>query len=125
MADVPSHIGKAISVKGSVHADEPIAIAGTVAGDVYAGEHGVTIEAQGHVDGTITAREIVVHGRVTGRLVATDVVRLKAEANVTADVASPRAAIDDGAQYRGRVEPARAEAAARVAAYRKGSGSAG
>jgi cytoskeletal protein CcmA (bactofilin family) len=121
MADVPSHIGSAITIKGTVHTGEPLAIAGTISGDVFAGEHGVLVEANGRVDGTITGREIVIHGTVSGRLVATDIVRLKADSSVAADVASPRAAIDEGATYCGRVEPARAEAAARVAAYRQGS----
>jgi cytoskeletal protein CcmA (bactofilin family) len=118
---VQSSIGKAITVKGSVHADEPIAISGTIVGDVYAGENGVTVEPNGHVDGTITARHIVVRGRVSGRLVATDLVRLEGASIVEADIASPRAAIEEGATYHGRIDPARADAAARVAAYRQGS----
>lgn len=116
-----SSIGKAITVKGTVHADEPISISGTIAGDVFAGENGVTIEREGHVEGTITARHIVVRGTVNGRLVATDLVRLEAASTVEADIASPKAAIEDGATFKGRVDPARAEAAARVAAYRQGS----
>jgi cytoskeletal protein CcmA (bactofilin family) len=118
---VASTIGKAIRIKGTVHADEPIAIGGTITGDIFAGENGVTVEAQGTVDGTITARHILVRGTVHGRLVATDLVRLDATSNVAADIASPKAAIEEGAVYNGRVEPARAEAAARVAAYRQGS----
>jgi cytoskeletal protein CcmA (bactofilin family) len=121
MTDVQSSIGRAITVKGSVHADEPIAIGGTITGDVFAGDNGVTIEPDGHVAGTITARHIVVRGAVHGRLVAKDLVRLEATSTVEADIASPGVAIEDGATYKGRVEPARAEAAARVAAYRQGS----
>lgn len=116
-----SSIGKAITVKGTVHADEPIAISGTIAGDVFAGENGVTIEAGGHVEGTITARHILVRGTARGRLVATDLVRLDAASTVAADVAAPKVAIEDGATYNGRIDPARADAAARVAAYRQGS----
>ncbi len=116
-----SSIGKAITVKGTVHADEPIAISGTISGDVFAGENGVTVEKEGRVEGTITARHIVARGTVHGRLVATDLVRLEATSTVEADIAAPRVAIEDGATYNGRVDPARAEAAARVAAYRQGS----
>jgi cytoskeletal protein CcmA (bactofilin family) len=114
-------IGRAITIKGSFHAAEAIAIGGCISGDVFVGENPVTIEAEGRVEGTVTAREIIVHGAVTGRLVATDTVRLQQNSTVTADIASPKIAIEDGAMFRGRVEPARAEAAARVAAYRQGS----
>lgn len=115
-----SSIGKAITVKGTVHADEPITVSGKIAGDVFAGENGVTVERDGQVDGTITARHIVVRGTVKGRLVATDLVRLEATSKVEGDIASPKAAIEEGAMFNGRVDPARAEAAARVAAYRQG-----
>ncbi len=114
-------IGKAITIKGTVHAAEPLAINGNITGDVFVGEHDLTIEADGRVDGTLTGRQINVLGAVNGRLVATDVVRLGERATVTADIAAPKTAIREGARFKGRVEPARAEAAARVAAYRQGS----
>jgi cytoskeletal protein CcmA (bactofilin family) len=114
-------IGKEITINGTLHAAEPLAINGNVSGDVFIGENQLTVEADGHVEGTLTAREIIVHGAVNGRLVATAVVRLRQHSTVTADIASPKMAIEDGALFKGRVEPARAEAAARVAAYRQGS----
>lgn len=114
-------IGKAITITGSVHAAEPLAINGNVKGDVFVGENDLTVEAEGHVEGTLTAKEITVLGAVNGRLVATDVVRLGERSTVTADIAAPKMAMREGAMFKGRVEPARAEAAARVAAYRQGS----
>jgi cytoskeletal protein CcmA (bactofilin family) len=114
-------IGKAITITGSLHAAEPLAINGLITGDVFVGEHDLTVEAEGRVEGTLTAREINVLGAVNGRLVATDVVRLGERSMVTADIAAPKTAIREGAVFKGRVEPARAEAAARVAAYRQGS----
>lgn len=114
-------IGKAITIKGTLQAAEPLAINGSISGDVYVGENELTVEPDGHVEGTLTARAIIVQGAVNGRLVATDVVRLGQDSTVTADIASPRTAIEEGALFRGRVEPARAEAASRVAAYRQGS----
>lgn len=114
-------IGKAITVIGTVQTGEPIAISGTITGDVHAGANTVTVEADGRVEGAVSAREIIVHGRLDGRLIATDIVRLAEEATVSADIASPKLTIQNGAIFNGRVEPARAEAAARVAAYRQGA----
>lgn len=114
-------IGKAITVIGTVQTGEPIAISGTITGDVLAGGNDVTVEADGHVEGAVSARAITVHGRLEGRLIATDMVRLSEDATVIGDVASPKLAIQDGAIFNGRVEPARAEAASRVAAYRQGA----
>ena len=114
-------LGKAITIKGTFQATEPVSISGVVIGDVVAMSERVVIESDGRVDGTVTAREVVVHGSCSGRLVATTIVRLHQGAQVKGDVASPKLAIEDGAIFNGRVEPGRAEAAVRVAAYRQGT----
>ncbi|HSC26302.1 MAG TPA: polymer-forming cytoskeletal protein [Vicinamibacterales bacterium] len=111
-------IARGITVKGTIHAAEPIAIAGTVKGDVLAADHDVTVESGADVNGAVTARTITVLGRSSGRLVAREVVRVLESAFVRADIASPRLALEDGAMFSGSVEPARSDAALRVAAYR-------
>ena len=114
-------IGKAITIKGTVQASEAVAISGTVNGDVVVLNGTVTVEKDGRVDGTITAKEIIVHGTSAGRLVATEIVRLQAGCQVDAEIAALKLSLDDGATFTGRVEPARMEAAARVAAHRQGA----
>lgn len=111
-------IGKGIIIKGTIQAAEPVLIAGTVTGDVLAAEHDVTVESGARVDGAVTARTITVRGRSTGRLIARDMVRLQQSASVKADIASPRLALEDGATFNGCVEPAKTDAAIRVATHR-------
>ena len=113
-------IGKGVKITGSLTADEPVSIVGTLNGEVLVANHAVTVETGGRVDGAVTARVITVQGGSAGRLIARDVVRLLVGATVKADVTSPKLALEDGAQFSGRVDGgARAEAAARVAAYRQ------
>ena len=114
-------LGKAITVKGTIQASEPVAISGVILGDVVAMNDRVVVESGGRVEGTVTAHEVVMHGTCSGRLVATTIVHLHAGSQVKGDVASPKLAIEDGAIFNGRVEPGRAEAAVRVAAYRQGT----
>ena len=45
-ADMNTTIGKAITIKGTIQADETITIAGTVTGDVMASDFDVTVEAR-------------------------------------------------------------------------------
>lgn len=111
-------IGKGITITGTVRSDEPLAIAGTVKGDVFANDHEVTLEPEAEVDGAVLARSIVIRGRYTGRLVAKEAVRLMGGAKVKADVASPRFALEDGALFNGKVDPAKTEAAFAVAEHR-------
>jgi len=120
-------IGKGVKITGSLTADEPVSIVGTLNGEVLVANHAVTVETGGRVDGAVTARVITVQGGSAGRLIARDVVRLLDGATVKADVTSPKLALEDGAVFSGRVDGgARAEAAARVAAYRQNpSGDAG
>lgn len=111
-------IGKGTTIKGTIHADEPITIAGIVAGDLIATNQAVSILEGGRVDGTITARRLAIHGRADGRVIALELVRVHQSAIVRADIAVPRIAIEDGASFNGSVEPARVDAALRVQAYR-------
>src|SRR5688500_8394035 len=115
-------IGKGVKITGSLTADEPVSIVGTFNGDVLVANHSVTVETGGLVDGAVTARVITVQGGSAGRLIARDVVRVLEGATVNADVASPKLALEEGAVFNGKVDGgARAEAAARVAAYRNNS----
>jgi cytoskeletal protein CcmA (bactofilin family) len=113
-------IGKGLKITGSLTADEPVSIVGTVNGELLVANHAVTVETGGRVDGAVTARVITVQGGSVGRLVARDVVRVLEGATVNADVASPKLALEEGAVFNGKVDGgARAEAAARVAKYRQ------
>jgi cytoskeletal protein CcmA (bactofilin family) len=112
-------IGKGIAITGTVRSDEPLAIAGTIRGEVFANDHEVTLEIGADVDGAVLARSIVIDGKYTGRLVAKDSVRLRKGARVKADVASPRFALEDGAVFNGKVDPAKTDAAFAVAEHRE------
>jgi cytoskeletal protein CcmA (bactofilin family) len=113
-------IGKGLKITGSLTADEPVSIVGTLHGELLVANHAVTVETGGRVDGAVTARVITVQGGSVGRLVARDVVRVLEGATVNADVASPKLALEEGAVFNGKVDGgARAEAAARVAKYRQ------
>lgn len=112
-------IGRGVRIIGSLTADEPVSIVGTLNGDVLVANHAVTVETGGRVDGAVTARVITVQGGSAGRLIAADVVRVLVGATVNADVAAPKLALEEGAVFNGKVDGgARAEAAARVAQYR-------
>jgi cytoskeletal protein CcmA (bactofilin family) len=115
-------IGGNLKVTGTIEADEPVAIVGPITADLLVPNHEVTVEAAGRIDGAITAGSITVFGGSMGRLIARDIVRILEGATVRGDVAAPRIELEEGAIFNGRVEPARTEAAMRVAAYRQHTG---
>ena len=68
-------ISRGLNIKGTLTADEPVIIAGSLNGDVLVANHAVTVGTGGRVDGAVTARVITVQGGTIGRLIARDVVR--------------------------------------------------
>ena len=120
MEHMATTIGRGVNITGSLTADEPVFITGTLNGDVLVANHAVTVETGGRVEGAVTARVITVQGGSVGRLIARDVVRLLEGARVQGDIASPKLALEEGAVFNGKVDGgARAEAATRVAKYRQ------
>jgi cytoskeletal protein CcmA (bactofilin family) len=111
-------IPRAITITGTIHADEAMTIAGTVTGDVHASNADITVETGARIDGSVTGRTITVRGHSRGRLIARELVWLHETASVKGDVAAPRIVLEDGAFFNGSVEPARTDAALIVAAYR-------
>jgi cytoskeletal protein CcmA (bactofilin family) len=115
-----TNIGKGIAITGTVRSEEPLAIAGRIKGDVIAAEHEVTLENGSDIDGAVLARTIIVLGKITsGRLVGRDAVKLRKGASVEAEIATPRFAMEDGAIFNGKVDPAKVEAAFKVAEHRE------
>ena len=53
---------------------------------------------------TITARDIVVHGRVEGNVNATERVELKTGCTLVGDVGTQRIVIEDGAFFKGSID---------------------
>jgi cytoskeletal protein CcmA (bactofilin family) len=58
----------------------------------------------GQVSANITAREIVVLGKVRGNVSATDRVDIRAEGSLNGDVAAARISIEDGAFFKGGID---------------------
>jgi|SoiMethySBSTD1v2_1073268.scaffolds.fasta_scaffold18582_2 cytoskeletal protein CcmA (bactofilin family) len=114
-----STLGKTVSVKGELRSQEDLTVEGRIEGPVWCESGAVVLAATADVTGDIIARDITVFGRVSGQLVATDVVDVRASANVTGQVVSKRFILDAAATFSGRVEPQHLEAAMRVAKFQQ------
>jgi cytoskeletal protein CcmA (bactofilin family) len=70
----------------------------------------------GQVSASITAREIVVLGKIRGNVSATDRVDIRAEGALTGDVSAARISIEDGAFFKGGIDIRKPEAKPATAA---------
>jgi len=97
-------IGKSLVVKGEVTGSESLYIDGRVEGAINLPGNRVTVGRNGTVAANITAREIVVLGKVKGNVNASDRVDIRSEGALTGDVIAQRISIEDGAFFKGGID---------------------
>ena len=97
-------ISKGLFIKGEISGSESLFIDGKVEGSVNLNGNRVTVGRNGHVAASITAREVVVLGKVRGNVTASDRVDIRAEGALTGDVAAARISIEDGAFFKGGID---------------------
>ncbi|MCL2011601.1 MAG: polymer-forming cytoskeletal protein [Cystobacterineae bacterium] len=96
-------IGSSIVIDGEISGDEDLVIQGTVKGRISLKES-LYVESSGIVEADIDTQNVEIAGRVTGNIVASDKVELKADCRVIGDIKSPRILIADGAAFKGNVD---------------------
>jgi cytoskeletal protein CcmA (bactofilin family) len=97
-------------IKGEISGSESLFIDGKVEGSISLSGNRVTVGRNGQVSASITAREIVVLGKVRGNVTATDRVDIRAEGALTGDVIAARISIEDGAFFKGGIELRKSDA---------------
>jgi len=97
-------IGKGLYIKGEISGSESLYVDGKVEGAITLPGNRVTVGRNGQVAANITAREIVVLGKVKGNVTATDRVDIRAEGALNGDVAAARISIEDGAFFKGGID---------------------
>ena len=97
-------IGKSLVIKGEVTGSESLYIDGKIEGSINLLGNRVTIGRNGQVAATVTAREIVVHGKVVGNVNASDLLHVRSEGSLTGDVTSTRINLEDGAFFKGKID---------------------
>jgi cytoskeletal protein CcmA (bactofilin family) len=97
-------IGKSLVVKGEVTGSESLYIDGKIEGAINLPGNRVTVGRNGQVSANITAREIVVLGKVRGNMNASDRVDIRSEGSLTGDVSAQRISIEDGAFFKGGID---------------------
>jgi len=102
-ADV-GHIGKSVVIRGELTGNEDLYLDGEIEGTINLRDHKLVIGPNGKIKATITARDIVLHGRVEGNVSATERVELKKACTLMGDVSTQRIVIEDGAYFKGSID---------------------
>jgi cytoskeletal protein CcmA (bactofilin family) len=102
-ADV-GHIGKSVVIRGELTGNEDLYLDGEIEGNINLRDHKLVIGPNGKIKASITARDIVLHGRVEGNVSATERVELKKACTLVGDVSTQRIVIEDGAYFKGSID---------------------
>jgi cytoskeletal protein CcmA (bactofilin family) len=102
-------IGRSLVIKGEVSGGESLYIDGCIEGSITVAEHRVTIGRNGKVTANVTAREVVIMGKVKGNIQCTDRLDIRGEGSLTGDVVTQRISVEDGAILKGSVQVRAAE----------------
>jgi len=97
-------IGRSLTIKGEISGSDSLYIDGRIEGKITMPESRVTIGRNGKVDASITAREVVVMGKVTGNIECTDRVDIRSEGSVSGDIITARISVEDGAALKGGIQ---------------------
>jgi cytoskeletal protein CcmA (bactofilin family) len=97
-------LGKSLVIKGEVTGSESLYIDGRVDGSINLPGNRVTVGRNGVVSANISAREIVVLGKVRGNMTASDRVDIRSDGSLTGDIVAQRISIEDGAYFKGGID---------------------
>jgi len=101
-------ISQGIKIKGEVMGSEDLFVDGVVEGKLSLTTNScLTIGPNGSVKADVSAREVIVRGKIEGKVTGRDRVQLWSTGQVTGEVQTDRLSIEDGALLRGRVEAGR------------------
>ena len=99
-----SSLGASIEIKGKITGEEDLQIDGKVEGSVVLNGQRLTVGRTGQLNSEVWARDLVVYGKLTGNIHATDRVEIKKDGSVTGDITTARISVEDGAYFKGRIE---------------------
>jgi cytoskeletal protein CcmA (bactofilin family) len=97
-------LGKSLVIKGEVTGSESLYIDGRVEGSINLPGNRVTVGRNGVVSANISAREIVILGKVRGNMTASDRFDIRSEGSLTGDITAQRVSIEEGAYFKGGID---------------------
>ena len=100
-------ISQGIQIKGELNGTEDLFVDGNVDGKISLGNATLTVGPNATVKAEISARDLVVRGRVEGKLTANEKIQIWNTARVQGDMKAERISIEEGAELHGKLEAGR------------------
>jgi cytoskeletal protein CcmA (bactofilin family) len=99
-----AHIGKSVIVKGELSGSEDLYVDGQVEGSIELSGNRLIIGPHGQVRANVTAKGVIVQGKLDGNIRASERAELTKSAIAVGDIVAQRVAIEEGAYFKGKVD---------------------
>ena len=99
-----AHIGKSVVIKGELSGSEDLYIDGQVEGSIELRNNSLIVGPNGNVKATVSAKGVVVQGKIEGTVSAAERVELRKSAVMNGDVITQRIAVEEGAFFKGKID---------------------
>jgi cytoskeletal protein CcmA (bactofilin family) len=97
-------VSQGIRIKGEITGSEDLFIDGAVDGKVTVANATVTVGPNATVKAEISGREVIIRGRVEGKLIASERIQIWSTARIDGDVKAEKIGIEEGAELHGKME---------------------
>ena len=97
-------IGKSVVIRGEISGSEDLFLDGEIEGTITLTESRLTVGPNARVRADINVQDVVVFGRLEGKINATGRLELRQSSSVIGDIVAGRLSIEESASLRGRVE---------------------
>ena len=91
-------------IKGSLHSENDVFLDGEIEGDLDVENCRLMIGPHGKVVANVKAREVDIHGIMTGNVESTERTSIRASGQLMGDVRTGGIVIENGALFKGKVE---------------------
>jgi cytoskeletal protein CcmA (bactofilin family) len=103
-SEAPVVIGRGMIIKGNLHSGNDVFLDGEIEGDLDVENGRLMIGPHGKVVANVRAREVDIHGIMTGNVESTERTSIRASGQLMGDVRTGGIVIESGAQFKGKVE---------------------
>jgi cytoskeletal protein CcmA (bactofilin family) len=113
-----TRIPPSLLISGEIESAEELIIEGHVLGYVLMRNAPLTIAEDGQVDAEVRGVRVLVHGRLTGSITATERIEVGPQAAVRASLSASQVVLADGARFDGGIDMQQRTIAVRMAQHR-------
>jgi|SRR5215469_16893561 len=92
-----------VEFKGTIRFTGELAFDGKIDGDIHS-EGALNLGDNAVVKGTINAKSVVVRGKVTGNISASEKIDMKTKTELFGDIRAPRLSMEEGVTFVGQTE---------------------